>query len=59
MIKGKKLIDLHVHLDGSLSFFMARHLAAMQHMDQKTDAALKDLLVVILNGHFEKANSQE
>ena len=46
MIKGKKLIDLHVHLDGSLSFFMARHLAAMQHMDQKTDAALKDLLVV-------------
>ena len=43
MIKGKKLIDLHVHLDGSLSFFMARHLAAMQHMDQKTDAALKDL----------------
>lgn len=46
MIKDKKLIDLHVHLDGSLSFFMARHLAVMQNMSKKTDEELKDLLVV-------------
>ena len=39
------LIDLHVHLDGSLSFDMARELAKMQGMEIKSEKALKRLMV--------------
>ena len=31
------LIDLHVHLDGSLSFDMARELAEMQKMEVRPE----------------------
>ncbi len=39
------LIDLHVHLDGSLSFDMARELAKMQKMEVKSENELKSLMV--------------
>ena len=45
-IPKKGLIDLHVHLDGSLSFDMARELAKMQGMEIKSEEALKRLMVV-------------
>lgn len=44
-IPKKGLIDLHVHLDGSLSFDMARELAKMQGMEIKSEEALKRLMV--------------
>lgn len=40
-VPGKGLIDLHVHLDGSLSFDMARTLAKMQGMDILSDEELR------------------
>ncbi|MFR2711662.1 MAG: adenosine deaminase, partial [Frisingicoccus sp.] len=39
------LTDLHVHLDGSLSFDMARELAKMQGMEMKSEEELKSLMV--------------
>lgn len=39
------LIDLHVHLDGSLSFGMARELAKMQKMEVRSENELKSLMV--------------
>ena len=45
-IPKKGLIDLHVHLDGSLSFDLARELAKMQGMEIKSEEALKRLMVV-------------
>ena len=38
-------IDLHVHLDGSLSFDMARELANIQGMEIKSEKELKKLMV--------------
>lgn len=35
-------IDLHVHLDGSLSFDMARELANIQGMEIKSEKELKN-----------------
>ena len=40
------LIDLHVHLDGSLAFSLAKKLAADQRMAVKTDIELKNLMKV-------------
>ena len=40
-----EMIDLHIHLDGSLSFDMVRKLAALQNMKQYTDEELKDKMV--------------
>ena len=39
------LIDLHVHLDGSLSFDMARELAEMQKMEVRPENELRSLMV--------------
>lgn len=39
------MIDLHVHLDGSLSFEMVRKLAALQNMEQYTDEELASRMV--------------
>lgn len=39
------MIDLHVHLDGSLSFKMAGELAKMQGMETKSARDLKSLMV--------------
>lgn len=38
-------IDLHVHLDGSLSFDMARELANIQGMEIKSEKELKKMMV--------------
>ncbi len=43
-IPEKGLMDLHVHLDGSLSFEMAETLAKMQGMDVKSERDLRNLM---------------
>lgn len=53
------LMDLHVHLDGSLTFSLAKKLAAGQGMEEKTDKELKELMTVPedcrdLNGYLTK-----
>lgn len=45
----KNLSDLHVHLDGSISFDTARKLAKMQGMDVKSDVELSRAMVVSKN----------
>mgnify|MGYP003304709685 CR=1 FL=1 len=39
------MIDLHVHLDGSLSFEMVRKLAALQNMERYADEELFSKMV--------------
>ena len=41
---SKKYIDLHCHLDGSITIEIAKKLAAIQHMDKKSDKELENLL---------------
>lgn len=46
VVLNKALYDLHLHLDGSVSFNTARKLAAMQGMQPESDAVLKQRMVV-------------
>ena len=45
-IFSKKYIDLHCHLDGSITIEIAKKLAALQHMEIKSDKELEQLLYV-------------
>lgn len=45
-IPNKALIDLHIHLDGSLPFELVRELAAAQGMDVMPDSQLRQLMTV-------------
>lgn len=48
-LKNNSYIDLHVHLDGSVPFFLARKLAASQGGVQRTDRELEALMVAPKN----------
>jgi len=43
---SKKYIDLHCHLDGSITIEIAKKLAALEHMEKKSDKELEQLLYV-------------
>ena len=45
------LIDLHLHLDGSISFESAKELAAIQHLPVKSDRELRELMCASADCH--------